>query len=510
MKKRVLSFLLALTLLGTLGLTALASVADIVFYDVAADAWYADAAEYVQEHGLMSGTSATTFSPNTTTSRAMLATILYRRAGSPTAGLADFSDVPVDAWYARAAGWAAGDGIVSGYSDGRFGPNDPVTREQLATILWRSSGSSAATDGRTFADQGSIAAYAAPGVAWAREQGIVSGREGNRFEPKGNATRAELAVMLHRWLDSTTPNPPETPNPETSTLVAYFSSTGSTQTIAQTLAEHLDADLYAITPAQPYTTADLNYSNSSSRSIREQNNPAARPALGGEALNLEGYDTIFLGYPIWLGQAPKILSTFLERHDFDGKTIVPFCTSGSSGMGSSANNLHSLASGADWMEGRRFDRGVASTTVTGWADGLLQQTPAPTPTPTPTPTPDQEEDAVMPRLTIQVGSSSFTATLEDNETTRAMVERLPMTVSMGELNGNEKYYYLPSGLPTNSQRPGTLHTGDLMLYGSDCLVLFYETFTSGYSYTRLGSVEDPAGLAAALGRGSVSVTFRAD
>lgn len=115
----------------------------------------------------------------------------------------------------------------------------------------------------------------------------------------------------------------------------------------------------------------------------------------------------------------------------------------------------------------------------------------------------------MPTLTIQVGSSSFTATLEDSETTRAFVAALPMTVTMGELNGNEKFYYLPNQLPTSSYSPGTIHNGDLMLYGSDCLVLFYETFSSSYSYTRLGSLDDPTGLAAALGGSSVEVTFLA-
>lgn len=113
----------------------------------------------------------------------------------------------------------------------------------------------------------------------------------------------------------------------------------------------------------------------------------------------------------------------------------------------------------------------------------------------------------MPKLRIEVGGQIFTATLLDNPTTRALLENLPVTVSMSELNGNEKYYYLPDSLPTDSQRPGSIRAGDLMLYGSDCLVLFYESFSSGYSYTRLGSIDDPSGLAAAVGRGSVDITF---
>lgn len=114
----------------------------------------------------------------------------------------------------------------------------------------------------------------------------------------------------------------------------------------------------------------------------------------------------------------------------------------------------------------------------------------------------------MPQVKMEAGGQTFTVTLLDNPTTRALLERLPMTVSMGELNGNEKYYYLSESLPTNSQRPGNIHAGDLMLYGSDCLVLFYESFSSGYSYTRLGGVDDSSGLAAALGRGSVEVIFQ--
>ena len=119
----------------------------------------------------------------------------------------------------------------------------------------------------------------------------------------------------------------------------------------------------------------------------------------------------------------------------------------------------------------------------------------------------ETEDTAMPKLRIEVGGQIFTATLLDNPTTRALLENLPVTVSMSELNGNEKYYYLPDSLPTDSQRPGSIRAGDLMLYGSDCLVLFYESFSSGYSYTRLGSIDDPSGLAAPVGRGSVDITF---
>ena len=110
-------------------------------------------------------------------------------------------------------------------------------------------------------------------------------------------------------------------------------------------------------------------------------------------------------------------------------------------------------------------------------------------------------------INIIIGSKAFTATLADSETGEAFAALLPLTVTMNELNGNEKYHYLSSSLPTAAYQPGTIHAGDLMLYGNNCVVLFYETFNTSYSYTRLGSIDDPSGLASALGSGNVSVRF---
>lgn len=117
------------------------------------------------------------------------------------------------------------------------------------------------------------------------------------------------------------------------------------------------------------------------------------------------------------------------------------------------------------------------------------------------------ENEMNRNITVRVGGRSFAATLEDNATARAFAALLPMTVTMNELNGNEKYHYLSENLPTDSYRPGTIRNGDLMLYGSNCLVLFYETFSSSYSYTRLGRLDNPSGLTAVLGRGNLTVTF---
>ena len=110
-------------------------------------------------------------------------------------------------------------------------------------------------------------------------------------------------------------------------------------------------------------------------------------------------------------------------------------------------------------------------------------------------------------ITVTVGDTTFSATLEDSETSRALAELLPLTLNMSELNGNEKYFYLDQSLPTDSKHPGQIRTGDLMLYGDNCLVLFYESFSSSYSYTRLGTIDAPEGLAQAVGHGNATVTF---
>lgn len=119
-----------------------------------------------------------------------------------------------------------------------------------------------------------------------------------------------------------------------------------------------------------------------------------------------------------------------------------------------------------------------------------------------------EEEVQMEKMQIVIGQKTYYVSLYDNETTKSLKEMLPMTVFMEELNGNEKYTYLLQSLPTDRVYPGQIHTGDLMLYGSDCLVLFYEDFATNYGYTPLGKVDDPAGLAEAVGNGAVEVTFQ--
>lgn len=171
------------------------------------------------------------------------------------------------------------------------------------------------------------------------------------------------------------PDPsPDNPTPEPGTdgraLVVYFSCTNTTKGVAEHIASVTESGMYRIEPEEPYTSADLNYNNSSSRANREQNDPSARPAIAGSLENLSDYDIVFLGYPIWWGKAPKIIFTFLESYDFAGKTIVPFCTSHSSGIGSSDTDLHALAAQATWMQGRRFGGNASESDVRDWIESL--------------------------------------------------------------------------------------------------------------------------------------------
>lgn len=154
------------------------------------------------------------------------------------------------------------------------------------------------------------------------------------------------------------------------TLVVYFSATGTTKGVAEQIAGVTGAEIYEIAAAQPYSDDDLNYNDSNSRSTKEQNDKTARPEIGSEKINLDGYDRIFIGFPIWWGEEPRILDTFVESYDFSGKTMIPFCTSASSGIGSSGDNLKTNAGSGEWLEGRRFSADVSQAEIEEWVNTL--------------------------------------------------------------------------------------------------------------------------------------------
>ena len=153
-------------------------------------------------------------------------------------------------------------------------------------------------------------------------------------------------------------------------LVAYFSATGTTKGVAERIASVTGGDLYEILAAEPYTEADLNYNDNSSRSTSEQNDKSVRPEIGSDDISLERYTTIYLGFPIWWGEEPRILDTFVEKYNFDGITVIPFCTSGSSGIGRSGSNMEELAGSGTWLQGERFSGGVSEEELKSWIEGL--------------------------------------------------------------------------------------------------------------------------------------------
>ena len=154
-------------------------------------------------------------------------------------------------------------------------------------------------------------------------------------------------------------------------LVAVFSASGVTKRVGQDIARISGGDFFEIVPVEKYTSADLNYMNSRSRSSVEMNDPSARPEIAGRVSDMESYDTVIIGFPIWWGVAPRIIETFLESYDFSGKTIIPFCTSGGSGVGRSDTALHKNVSGnVKWEKGVQINR-TNESTIRDWLDKVL-------------------------------------------------------------------------------------------------------------------------------------------
>lgn len=149
-------------------------------------------------------------------------------------------------------------------------------------------------------------------------------------------------------------------------LVVYFSATGTTKGVAEKIAALTGGDMYEILAAQPYSEEDLNYNDADSRTTHEQNDPNIRPEIESEDISFEGYKTIYLGYPIWHGQAPRIISTFVEKYSFENITVIPFCTSGSSGIGQSAVTLEEQAGSGRWLTGECFDGNVSEDNLRTW------------------------------------------------------------------------------------------------------------------------------------------------
>lgn len=158
---------------------------------------------------------------------------------------------------------------------------------------------------------------------------------------------------------------------ESKILVAFFSCTGNTEAVAEKISELSGGVLYEITPSEPYSSADINYSDTDCRANREMNDAAARPQIAGNDIDISRYDVVFIGFPIWWGTMPRIINTFVEKYDFSEKTVIPFCTSGGSGISKAVSDLKAAMSNADIKEGLRAS-GAADQALENWVGSILQ------------------------------------------------------------------------------------------------------------------------------------------
>lgn len=198
---------------------------------------------------------------------------------------------------------------------------------------------------------------------------------GSANKPASSTTQPETSAPTEQPESSSTApaeSEPET-QPETGkTLVVYYSASGNTERVAKDIAEAAGADLFEIVPTEVYTSEDLNWTNSDSRVSREHDDESLRdvPLTTTEVPDWDSYDTVFIGYPIWWGIAAWPVDTFVKSNDFTGKTVIPFATSSSSGMGQSGSLLADMAGTGEWQEGQRFSSGVSGDDVQSWVNGL--------------------------------------------------------------------------------------------------------------------------------------------
>ena len=276
------------------------------------------------------------------------------------------------------------------------------------------------------------------------------------------------------------------------TLVIYFSRTGNTEKIAEYLIELTDADSYVIEAAVPYTDADIKYQDDNCRANKEQNDKTVRPEIANPIDSIDSYDTIFLGYPIWWGQEPRIIDTFLESYDFSDKTVIPFCTSGSSGIATSEKNIADLVPIGKQLEGKRFPASATKDDVKEWVYTL-----------------PLNNEKVETKLLISVNGQELTASFADSTAAKELAEKLkaePVTVTLNEYGGFEKVGKLPWSL-TRTDASTETEPCDIMLYQGSQMTIFYNS--NSWSYTKLGHIDNITQdeLKDILGEGDVTITL---
>ena len=247
------------------------------------------------------------------------------------------------------------------------------------------------------------------------------------------------------------------------TLVIYFSATGTTKGIAEKIAEITDADLYEITAVVPYTDEDRDWKDSESRCSVEQNDPLVRPEIGSDPVSLEGYKAIYIGYPIWFAQEPRIMDTFVENNDFGNAVVIPFCTSGSSGIGESGKNLANNAGSGNWLEGKRFSGSASEDEIKEWIDSMPKE------------------------IVLRINGTEVPVIWEDNDSVKelAAIADGGLTIEMSMYGGFEQVGPIGQSITSNDEQI-TTSPGDIVLYSGDQIVIFYGSNT--WDYTKLGRI----------------------
>lgn len=483
MLKRMFPLMLAGLLSLGMALPSSAAAEDTGFSDVSPDSWYAEAVVYCREHGLMAGVGNGRFEPESRLTRAQLAAVLYRIAGSPAVtGTDAFTDTPDDAWYSDAVLWAWQQGLAGGYGGGRFGPNDPVSREQMTAILWRSASSPAAEGTGGYSDASAVSSYAATAAAWAGNRRIVRPVSGGAFAPGRSATRAQIADALMNYDRSAHSAPSGVPGAGTNVLVAYFSRygntdyggsvdavtsasvvvedgrrQGTTELIARTISERTGGDLHLIETVEAYPP-DFG-------DVREQNHreiaDGTRPALASR-IDVGAYDVIFVGYPVWASTAPAPVLSFLESCALSGKTVIPFCTHDGYGAGSSYSAVRSSSPGAVVEQGLAVEASGAASSeraVLNWLNGLYL--PA-------------AETADGTAIRITVDGQELDGVLYDSGMARQFAAQLPQTVSMSNYGGREVYGGIRRAIDAEGEGQLRFEDGDITYCpGNNTVAVFY-------------------------------------
>ena len=255
---------------------------------------------------------------------------------------------------------------------------------------------------------------------------------------------------------------------EAKSIVIYFSRTNNTKKIANYIVEIIESDKYEIEAKISYTDDDIKY-YTDCRADREQKDPTARPEIGSSDIDLSNYDIIYLGYPIWHSKAPKIMYTFVEKYNLENKTIVPFCTSASSPIGSSATELANLTKQGTWLDGKRFPSTATSDEVKSWLDSLDINK-------------KEEKELVM-----KIDGIKVDVTWEDNESVKELMEyaKKGLTISMNIYGGFEQVGSLGKSIKSNNTQI-TTNPGDIVLYNSSNIVVFFGS--NSWSYTKLGHI----------------------